>query len=299
MQINRLFEIVHILLDKKKISAGELAEHFGVSRQTICRDIDALSIAGIPVYTKRGKGGGIGLLPDFVLNKSILTEQEQTEILSALHGLSEIQSGEGKRVLGKLSAIFNKSTRSWIDVDFSDWGCDQDRFNALKHAITKGRIVTFDYYNSCGDPAFRHVEPIQLCFKSRAWYLKGFCRDKEGLRFYKLSRIRGLAVTDKEFEGRDSHTLSEHPLEDWSKQPECTLKLRIEAEMTYRVYDDFIDAQAEKQKDGSFLVTTRFTEDDWMYGFLLSYGKYMEVLEPKHVRDRLRATVTELLKKYV
>ena len=76
MQISRLFEIVYILLDKKRVTARELAEHFGVSRLTIVRDIDTLSMAGIPVYTERGKGGGISLLPDFVLNKSILHNEK-------------------------------------------------------------------------------------------------------------------------------------------------------------------------------------------------------------------------------
>ena len=57
MQINRLFEIVYILLDKKSITANELAEHFEVSKRTILRDIETLTIAGIPIYTQRGRAG--------------------------------------------------------------------------------------------------------------------------------------------------------------------------------------------------------------------------------------------------
>ena len=85
MVVYRLFEIIYILLRENKVPAGKLAEQLGVSRRTICRDIDMLSLAGVPVYAERGKGGGIGLLPDYVLNKSLLNEQEQSEILSALH----------------------------------------------------------------------------------------------------------------------------------------------------------------------------------------------------------------------
>ena len=77
MQINRLFEIVYILLNKKTITARELSEHFEVSMRTIYRDIDTLSGAGIPIYTSKGKGGGISLLDNFVLKKSMLSEQEQ------------------------------------------------------------------------------------------------------------------------------------------------------------------------------------------------------------------------------
>lgn len=61
MQINRLFEIVYILLDKKMVTARELSEHLEVSQRTIYRDIDTLSAAGIPIYTNKGKGGGISL----------------------------------------------------------------------------------------------------------------------------------------------------------------------------------------------------------------------------------------------
>jgi predicted DNA-binding transcriptional regulator YafY len=80
MKLNRLFEIVYFLLQKKSVSARELAEQLGVSVRTIYRDIDALGLAGIPVYTEQGRGGGISLMPEFVLSKSILSEQEQNEI---------------------------------------------------------------------------------------------------------------------------------------------------------------------------------------------------------------------------
>jgi len=91
MQMNRLFEIIYILLGQKSVTARELATHFEVSQRTIYRDVDILSLAGIPVYTEKGKGGGISLLPDFVLSKSLLSEGEQSEILSALQGLGGIK----------------------------------------------------------------------------------------------------------------------------------------------------------------------------------------------------------------
>jgi predicted DNA-binding transcriptional regulator YafY len=79
MQINRLLEIVYILLDKKTVTARELSERFEVSKRTIYCDIEILSGAGIPVYTNKGKGGGISLLDNFVLNKSMLSNKEQIE----------------------------------------------------------------------------------------------------------------------------------------------------------------------------------------------------------------------------
>ena len=74
MQINRLFEIVYILLEKEKVTARELAERFEVSTRTVYRDIEALSGAGIPVYMSKGKGGGVSLLRGFNLNNAVITD---------------------------------------------------------------------------------------------------------------------------------------------------------------------------------------------------------------------------------
>ncbi|WP_243145627.1 helix-turn-helix transcriptional regulator, partial [Clostridium neonatale] len=101
MQINRLFEIVYILLNKKSITAKELSEHFEVSQRTIYRDIDTLCECGIPIYTSKGKGGGIGLLDSFILNKSILSEDEQNEILCALKSLQATNYKDNNSVLSK------------------------------------------------------------------------------------------------------------------------------------------------------------------------------------------------------
>ena len=74
MQVNnRLFEIIYMLIQKKKVTAKELADKFEVSTRTIYRDIEILSGANIPIYASKGKDGGIGLLDEYVLNKSILS----------------------------------------------------------------------------------------------------------------------------------------------------------------------------------------------------------------------------------
>lgn len=77
MQIHRMVEIIYLLMHKKTVTAKQLADHFEVSTRTAYRDIDTLCKAGIPIYTTKGKGGGIHLIDSFVLNKWILSEQEQ------------------------------------------------------------------------------------------------------------------------------------------------------------------------------------------------------------------------------
>ena len=302
MQANRFFEIIYILLNKKSVTAKDLADHFNVSTRTIYRDVDNLSLAGIPIYTEKGKGGGIFLLPDFVLNKSILSESEQNEILTALHGLSHITTQETQGILNRLSTIFNKTAANWLAVDFSDWSYTNYYFYDLKDAILKQRISEFDYYNTYGEKSSRRVEPLQLWFKSRAWYVKAYCLNKASIRLFKLTRIKNLVVTNDHFLVRDlllseSDTISD-PIQDsinddsnnkndassHNEYKEINIKLHIKPEMAYRVYDEFDEDMIFTHPDGSFTVTGNWHEDNWTYGYIFSFGEYIEVLQPEHLR---------------
>ena len=105
MQIDRLFQIVYILLNKKVVTAKYLSEKFEVSQRTIYRDIDTLCEAGIPIYTTKGKGGGISLVEDFILNKALLSEDEQNNILASLHGLKSINYPNADYTLKRLTNL--------------------------------------------------------------------------------------------------------------------------------------------------------------------------------------------------
>lgn len=299
MQINRLLEIVYILLRQRRVTAKDLAERFGVSTRTIYRDIDNLSLSGIPVYTEKGKNGGISLLPDFVLSKSILSEEEQNEILSALHGLSSVQVAEAGHVLQKLSAVFNKSAVSWLEVDFTNWGfSDGLIFADIKTAVLERRVIEFDYYSAVGEKTRRRAEPIQLWFKSRAWYMKGFCLTRQDIRLFKLSRIQELTVTHEIFPKRD--LLAAAPKTDEPPAPyrnDITFTVKIAAVQAFRVLDEF-GGMAFKQPDGSYIVTITWPEDEWMYGYILSFGEHLEVLEPERVKDIIREKAEKIARKY-
>jgi len=297
--MNRLFETVYILLNKKSATAKELAEHFGVSRRTIYRDVDALALAGIPVCTEQGKGGGITLMPGFILDKSLLSEDEQREVLSALRGLSGIKIAGADRALEKLSALFNKSAANWLETDFSDWALeDGGMFDGFKTAILERRIAEFDYHGASGEKTRRHIEPVRLWFKSRAWYVKGFCLTRQEQRLFKLLRARSLTITDERFAERNLPDIPPLPDPAKDKRLAVTMKLKIAPEMAHRVHDEFDDSAVEKQGDGGFIASASFLEDDWVYGFLLSFGEHVEVLEPKHVREIIAEKAEKIAKKY-
>ena len=296
MQINRLFEIVYILLERKTITAKELAERFEVSTRTIYRDIEILSQAKIPVYANKGNGGGIGLLEDYVLDKSVLSEEEQNQILFALQSMEKISNQDEKNILEKMSSIFNKSKTNWIDVDFSDWGTngEQDQtFNLIRNAILKHNVIEFVYYNSYGEEKKRQAEPLQIYFKDKSWYLKAYCRLKQDYRLFKISRMKDIILLNKTFE-RELPQIKENKFDYKTIQ----LELEISKDMSYRVYDEFKREDIIKNKNGDFIVKVEFPENDWVYGYILSFGENVKVLSPGYVKSIIKEKLKKSLKNY-
>lgn len=300
MQVHRMFEIIYLLMHKKTLTAKELADQFEVSPRTIYRDIDTLCEAGIPIYTTKGKGGGIRLVDSYILNKSILSEKEQEEILSSLYGLHAV-SGDIEQVLSKLSGLFNKTSPSWIEVDLSQWGADDSgKYQLLRTAILQQRVIVFDYYNSYGQFSRRRVEPLQLWFKHKTWYLRAYCTDKEAVRLFKLTRMKRLEQLEDIFEERPLLRTDGLMPDPPSRQtPSIQLVLRIDASQAYRVFDEFEEEQITKEQDGSWLVTVEYPEDEWVYGYLMSYGPYAEVLAPAYIRDILKERLQLAANRYL
>ena len=299
MQINRLFEIVYILLDKKKVTAKELAERFEVSPRTIYRDIETLSGAGIPVYMSKGKGGGVSLLSEFVLDKAVITEKEKEEILSALKAVGTVKLGEEDTTLRKLGSLFGGTDVDWIEVDFGAWSDGRKEsvlFQTIKEAILNKRIVHFSYVGVNGQTMKRDVEPLRLCFKGGAWYLYGYCRKRDDCRFFKLKRINGLLTGEETFQRTCPEPVLVNRQRDF--RPEMVkLKLKIEKEAAYRVYDEF--EIYERLEDGSFLAEIDFPKGEWLLYYILSFGKSLEVLEPEEIRQQVEEELEKILEKYV
>ena len=153
MSQSRLFELLCLLLERGRMTAPQLAEHFEVSVRTIYRDIDALSAAGVPVYSTPGKGGGVSLLEGYTLHRAAFTEEEQQLLLTALRSLPG-DAGQGTAgTLSKLSALFRRREPDWLQVELSRWGsagADNAKFVQLKEAILSRRVLSFTYVGASG-----------------------------------------------------------------------------------------------------------------------------------------------------
>ena len=298
MKENRYFQMIYLLLDKGQMTAPELADYFEVSIRTIYRDIDILSSAGIPIYATQGKGGGIAIQDSYVLKKSLLSEQEQKQILMALQGIRVLEDAQINMLLSKLSGVFQRQQGNWLEIDFSTWtksGAGKHNFQLLQSAIWKSRIVSFSYYSGKGEQTKRIIEPHKLVFKTSDWYLYGYCTLRKDFRFFKLTRIRDLKLQDAEFMRETPEHIFERSDEFEMKTVQVTLL--FDAGMSHEVYEKF-DEEVSEQEDGSLLVTTILPDNELLYSYVLSCRERVEVLSPPYVRDNVRKRVRKMLEIY-
>ena len=295
MQESRLFKIVYHLLEKGQTTAPELAEKFEVSVRTIYRDVDALSEAGIPIYTETGRNGGIYLLDDFVLNKALLSEKEKQEILSSLQSLSAVGVSYDANMVTKLSALFHTDSEDWFEADFSRWGgksADNNKFESIKTAVIYHRAMQIVYEGSCHGGSKRTILPLKLMYKAKEWYVKAYCRQKQDFRIFKLTRIIEWKVLDEEFE---PISFPEYDVE--TGQAGNTIVLKFSKAVAYRVYDEFDKSQMKRLESGELLVSAQMPEDDWLIGYLLSFGTQVDIIEPYYLRETLAQKAKEIYEK--
>lgn len=298
MQESRLFKIVYYLLENSRVTANELAEKFEVSVRTIYRDIDRLSGAGIPVYCTKGKGGGIFLLENYVLNKEIVSKEEQFAILSSLQGLSAILPNQEREVIKKLNAIFKNDLIDWIEFDFSCWGSrkdDNEKFEKLKNSILNKKIISFVYINSKGEKNHRTVKPLKIHFKFRAWYLQAFCMYRNELRFFKINRISNLDIKEEEFD--DDFVLQNIDI-DSNDFKLSKIKLKFSKKVEYRVYDEFDINTIVNIDDDFIIIEVAMPQDNWLIGYLMSFCGNVEIIEPKELKIEFKNALNTMYEKY-
>ncbi|WP_102049492.1 helix-turn-helix transcriptional regulator [Pygmaiobacter massiliensis] len=288
MKNDRLFQFIYLLLERGSMTAPELAEALEVSVRTVYRDMETLSMAGVPVYATAGKHGGISLSEGYRFDKTLLSDAEQNQLLFAVQSLKAADQ-QVDDLLSKLGGAFRKPPRDWITVDFSRWGLqrvDSQRFELLKNAILDRQVLRLTYCGTSGETTGRSIHPLRLIYKDKHWYLQAFCLKAEDFRLFKVSRILELMPTGEQFDHDYEGEIP--PIElDTPSNANTYFKLKISGRLAFRVYDEFDRGSITPLPDGSLLVEAHFPMDSWVVGYLFSFGTDVEILEPPELRREL------------
>jgi predicted DNA-binding transcriptional regulator YafY len=310
VKTDRLLSIVIYLLNRELVSARELAEHFRVSVRTIQRDIETIDLAGIPVVAVQGPHGGYGIMKNFTLDRQFVSTEDLFYILTALHGVeASLPAGSVAGTLEKIRSLLPnpeqealREREERLHIDHSAFGgsrAQQAIFGELQKAIDRQQLVTFTYSNNRLETERRSVEPMTLVFKWRSWYLYAYCLLREDYRLFRLGRIRELELQSRRFRRREkSFSRFQAELSGWGSAPQVELTLRFLPFIRPVVEEFYPPEEREEQVDGSLIVRCSMPEDGWVYGLILSYGSYVEVLAPQHIRRIIRESAREIAALY-
>lgn len=304
MKIDRLVSIIMMLLDKKRMGAQELANMFEVSPRTIYRDIDAINIAGIPIRSISGVGGGFEIMPEYKIDKNVFSTADLSAILMGLSSLSNVVRGdELVNALAKVKSFIPAEKAKDIEIaanqiciDLSPWMGNiniQPYLEMIKTALQDHKLLCFEYTAHRGNKTVRTVEPYQLVLKSSHWYFYGYCYTRNDYRLFRLSRMSDLQMRQETFIPRDY----QKPIWDFEEiwvSMQTEIKIRIHKSVLDRVLEFCTYDHFAPDGDEHYIVNFPFIENEYYYDILLSFGDKCECLEPPHIRTKMKQKINKI-----
>lgn len=307
MKIERLLAITVMLLNRRHVTAKELAERFEVSVRTIYRDVETLNGAGVPVISSQGHAGGLAIPDNYKLSRQLLTFEDMLSLLTALKGVNRtLKNDDLERIIAKITALIPEEKeplyRSHADsfiIDLSPWGTadlQRDKVRAVHEAVSRSLLLGFAYTGADGRMSERLVEPHTLLYKGFTWYLLAWCRLRGDFRLFRLSRMRDVRSFPERFMRRPLAPLERFFQED--NRPPVDFVLRFHPALRIRLEEHIPPSQLREDGEGWLTATLAMPEDDWILSFLLSFGDKLEVLSPPRWRETLKKTCRAIEKIY-
>ncbi len=299
MKMEQLIGILSILLQREKVTAPELAEHFEVSRRTIQRDIESLCRAGIPISTAQGAGGGISIMEGYRVDRTVLTAPEMQAILAGLRSLDSV-SGTRRYVqlMEKLSAGTGglMSGGAHMLIDLSSWYKTSlpPKIELIHGAVQQHRTISFTYFSPKGE-SVRAVEPYYLLFHWSAWYVWGWCQTREAFRLFKLNRMAALTAGEL-FAPRSAPLPDLEPERIFPANEQVAV--RFAPACRWRLVEEYGVDSFTVEPDGWLRFTGGFPDADSALSWVLTFGDKAELLEPEELRKQLGALAEILADRY-
>jgi predicted DNA-binding transcriptional regulator YafY len=308
MRADRLLSILLLLQVHQRMTANELAKRLEVSERTIHRDMEALSIAGIPVCAERGSNGGWSLLEEYRTNLTGLNETEvqalfltrPSHLLTDL-GLHKAAEAAIIKLFAAIPSINRRDAeyvRQRIHIDSTGWHYSEEDISVLpmlQEAIWQERSLALSYQRGDNSVVERVVDPLGLVAKGSTWYL--IVAVEGEVRTYRVSRIRRAHLTEQTFVRPPDFDLAAY----WttsaahfvSHLPRYPVKVRIAPELLEKIHQAGRYARIERieEADGDGWITLHllFEMEAAACGYILSFGTQVEILEPLELREKVVA----------
>jgi predicted DNA-binding transcriptional regulator YafY len=313
VRADRLVATLLLLQTRGRVTAAEVAAELEVSERTARRDLEALSMAGIPVYSQAGRGGGWSLIGGARTDLSGLTAAE-ARTLFLIAGPSSAATPEAKSALRKLVRALPETFRAEAEaaaaavmIDSSRWGGDRiepPRFlDDLQQAVVSGCRVVLGYTNREQGESTRTVSPLGLVQKGLTWYL--LANTDDGIRTFRVQRVRSLVVTDDPAdrpEGFDLAAAWQEVLDAMDEQrPTATVRALADPPMLQILrmhWGSDLTVHELVDPSGRVSVTVTGRSVGSIAEQLAAYGGMVEVVDPPEARHILARVGASLVATY-
>ncbi|EPY2304546.1 helix-turn-helix transcriptional regulator [Clostridium sporogenes] len=304
MKIERLLGILFYIINRDNVSANNLAEHFNVSRRTILRDINTLTLAGIPIYSEIGSKGGYSINPNYKLNEKIIDNANSEYILLALQSLKSIY-GERKvhETYEKVKHIYSDKNNNYVlNIDFSIVNESRSIISyvsMLKEAIQHNKTVSFQYTNLNSDTRIVKSNIIHVFYKWYSWYAFGYDLEKSDFRMFKIVRMRNLEISEAYF---DNDYDVAKLLDDYEeKRDKDNIYVTIEySKEIEALINEYFHGDVINVSERSIVKKVTIKENDFiMFSIILGFGEKIKVLSPLSYQQRIKEHLKNtLIKNY-
>jgi predicted DNA-binding transcriptional regulator YafY len=312
VRADRLVAAMLILQARGRVTAAELADELEISERTARRDLEALALAGIPVYSQPGRGGGWSLVGGARTDLSGLNAAE-ARTLFLVAGPSAAATPEVKAALRKLVRALPEPFRaeaeaaaSAVVLDPTSWDRTSvpppAHLDVLQRAVVEGRQVRLVYAGRDRPESERTVHPLGLVAKRSVWYL--VAGTDAGQRTFRLSRVRSVVVTDQPVKRPEGFDLAETwktivaEIDETRAPFRATARADPQAVSWLRSQFGTRLSVGDVAEDGRVEVEIRSWSADALASELVEFGFHVEVLEPGEVRESFARLGAELVRRY-
>lgn len=302
MKYQVMLKILMQLLQKRKITAKEIADRYEVSVRSVYRYIEELAVCGVPVDVARGRYGGITIAETFRLPTGYFTREEYAAAINALDAMLSQISDESlisaKEKLESKQKIEKRelSVCGNIIVDGGTWGDVKkfsDKMRVCEQAVNESKCLLIDYISRGGEHSKRVIDPYVLIFKQNVWYVYAFCHTKQDFRTFKIGRIKSAAFTGAEFM-KKPFTRDDIDL-NFTYSGEQLIEVKLEIEKSKLAdAEEWLGIDNIEPLGNAFIANMTLPDDESLVNKILGYGGAVKVLDPPELKERVKAAAERI-----
>lgn len=294
-----------LLSKRRKVKRSQLAARAGISTRTVARCIDALTLAGVPVYSETGPDGGYYIPDDYIVSQASFSAEEKARIINCVRAAQPNFSDTlCDTVLDKMQCLAQSDENFLVKsdsliIDASGWNAPQyasAKITVLGKAVEEKKTVAMKYIDRYESTTVRYFDPYCLVLKSGMWYVYGWCHNRRDFRLFKIARIKDIRITDTPFRKRPNDVY-EKLRGDFNREDLVQFSIEFNNFVLPEI-EEWLGPDAIEDHGRCYVAHAEMFGGNQLVSKLLSFGSGVKVLSPAPLREEVEVECKRMLSLY-